>query len=128
MRIDLTPSEEARLTAAARKTGLPPAEFVKRLALEHLPEVPTTAEDTVDARLSEWQKQDGIALMPNLAARTLFAQWAEEDSHMTDSEREAEERLWEDFQDLLVVRGRKNEPRISWDGVKKQLRKQGIID
>jgi hypothetical protein len=98
MRIDLTPSEEARLSAAARKTGLTPAEFVKRLALEHLAAVPLTAEDAVDDKLRQWQEQDGKTLTPDIPTRELFAQWAEEDAHMTDAEREAEDRLWEEFE------------------------------
>ena len=36
-------------------------------------------------------------------------------------------KLWEDFWDLLVSQSRKNEPRVSWDEVKAQLRKRGII-
>jgi hypothetical protein len=98
MRIDLTPTEEARLSAAARQTGLSPAELVKRLTFENLPDVPATADATVDARLSQWQEQDGKTLTPDIPARTLFAQWAEEDAHLSDAEREAEDHLWEDFQ------------------------------
>jgi hypothetical protein len=96
--IDLTPTEEARLMAAARQRGLTPAEFVKRLALEHLPAAPVTAEDAVDARLRQWQEQDDRTLMPDVPTQTLFAQWDAEDAQMTDAEREAEDRLWEAFQ------------------------------
>jgi hypothetical protein len=98
MRIDLTPTEEARLAAAARQTGLTPAELVKRLAFENLPDVPATADDAVDTRLSQWQEQDGKTPMPDIPTQTLFARWAEEDAHMTDAERGAEDHLWEDFQ------------------------------
>ncbi len=98
MRIDLTPTEAARLCAAARQTDLTPAELVKRLAFENLPDVPATADDVVDARLSEWQEQDGRPLSPDIPTRTLFAQWAEEDLPMTDAERGAEDHLWEEFQ------------------------------
>ena len=98
MRIDLTPTEETRLSAAARQTGLTPAELVKRLAFEHLPDVPATADDAVDARLSQWQEQDGKPLPPDISVRNLFAQWADEDAPMTDAERGAEDQLWEEFQ------------------------------
>jgi hypothetical protein len=98
MQIDLTPTEEARLTAAARQNGVTPAEFVKRLALEHLSAVPITTEDAVDARLRQWQEQDGRTLTPDVPTQTLFAQWATEDARMTEAEREAEGRLWESFQ------------------------------
>jgi hypothetical protein len=101
MQIDLTPTEEARLSAAARQTGLSPAELVKRLAFENLPDVPATADAAVDARLSQWQEQDGKTLTPDTPTRTLFAQWAEEDVHMTDAERGAEDQLWEEFQKSL---------------------------
>jgi hypothetical protein len=101
MRIDLTPAEAARLSAAARQTGHTPAELVKRLAFENLPDVPPTADDAVDARLRQWQEQDGRLLTPDVPARTLFAQWSEEDASMTDTERWAEDRLWEDFQESL---------------------------
>lgn len=37
-------------------------------------------------------------------------------------------RLWEDFQDLLVARARKNEPRVPWQEVKARLRKQRLLD
>src|SRR5437016_2309509 len=96
--IDLTPSEEARLAAAAKQIGLAPAELVKKLVEEHLPAVPAADEDALDAKLRQWQEQDGTALMPDVPTEILFAQWAEEDTHMTDEEREAEDRLWEDLE------------------------------
>ena len=34
--IDLTPTEQERVTAAARRTGLDPAEFIKKLVTESL--------------------------------------------------------------------------------------------
>jgi hypothetical protein len=103
MRIDLTPTEAARLCAAARQTGLTPAELVKRLAFEHLPAAPATAEDAVDVRLGQWQEQDGKPLTPDIPTRTLFAQWEEEDAPMTEAERRAEDQLWEAFQQSINV-------------------------
>ena len=97
MQIDLTPTEAARLGAAARRAGLTPAELVKRLAFEHLPDVPAPADEALDVRLRRWQEQDRKPLTPDVPARTLFAQWAEEDASMTDAERGAEDRLWEEF-------------------------------
>ncbi len=35
--IDLTPAEQARLTASARRTGLEPTALAKRLVTDHLP-------------------------------------------------------------------------------------------
>lgn len=35
--LNLTPTEEAEITAIARQTGLAPADYLKRLVKEHLP-------------------------------------------------------------------------------------------
>ena len=41
--LDLTPTEEARISTVARQIGLAPSEYVKTLVREHLPPVePTT--------------------------------------------------------------------------------------
>jgi hypothetical protein len=101
MEIDLTPTEAARLSAAARQAGLQPAELLKRLALEHLADVTAPAEEALDARLRQGQEQDGKPLAPDVPAWTLLAQWAEEDASMTDAERGAEGHLWEAFQQSL---------------------------
>jgi hypothetical protein len=97
MQIDLTPSEAARLGAAAQRAGLAPAELVKRLAFEHLTDAPAPVEDALDARLRQWQEQDEKPLTPDIPARTMFDQWAEEDASMTDADRGAEDHLWEEF-------------------------------
>lgn len=55
-------------------------------------------EEIVAEKLRQWQEQDGKVLMPDVPIRTLFAQWAEEDARMTDAEREAEDRLWQDIE------------------------------
>lgn len=96
--IDLSPSEAARLSEAAKLVGIAPAELVKELVKEHLPALPGRHEDSLDAKLRKWQDQDGTKLTPDVAAQTLFAQWAEEDAQMTDEEHEAEDRLWEDLE------------------------------
>lgn len=98
MQIDLTSTEAERLGAAARRAGLTPAELVKRLAFEHLPDAPAPAEETLDGRLRQWQEQDRRPLTPDIPAQTLFARWAEEDASMTDVERGAEDHLWQEFQ------------------------------
>ncbi len=96
--IDLTPFEEARISAVAERTGLAQSEFVKKMLDEHLPVFPTTGEEELDAMLRKWQSEDGTALMPDVPTQALFAQWAKEDVNMTDEEREAEDRLWEDLE------------------------------
>ena len=100
--IDLTPYEEAQISAAAKQTGLAPAAFVKKLVQEHLPTVPAEDGDELDAKLRKWQEQDGTKLMPDVPTQTLFAQWADEDAQMTDEEREAEDRLWKDLEQGLT--------------------------
>jgi hypothetical protein len=104
--IDLTPSEEAQLSEAAKQTGLAPAELVKKLVKEHLPAIHAYAESDLDSNLRKWQEQDGMKLMPDIPTRTLFAQWAEEDALMTNDEREAEDRLWEDLEKGLTQNSR----------------------
>jgi hypothetical protein len=99
--IPFTPTEEEQLSAAAKQTGLAPAELIRRLTLDHLPPVAANAEEEIDAKLRQWQEKDGTILMPDVSTRTLFAQWADEDMHMTDEEREAEDRLWQDFENSI---------------------------
>ena len=104
--IDLTATEEAQISSAARHAGLAPAELVKRLVKEHLPTVPTDAENDLDAKLRKWQQQDGVKLYPDVSTQELFAKWAEEDALMTDEERESEDRLWEELEPALTEHGR----------------------
>ncbi len=78
--LDLSPTEEARLTAAAQQKGLAPAALVKALMTEHLPAPADPPED------------------PTLA---LFAQWAQEDARLTPEEIAEENRTWEQFQENI---------------------------
>lgn len=73
--LDLTPTEQARLDAAARQQGLAPDAVLHGLMDAHLP----PAEDEADPMLA------------------LFAAWAEEDAHMTPEEIAEENRTWEEF-------------------------------
>ncbi len=76
--IDLTPAEEARLAAAARRAGLAPTEAARRLVTEHLPLVETEG----DAR--------------NAASIALLQSWLAEDATDDPEEiRRAEEELAE---------------------------------
>ena len=94
--INLTPDEEARLSAAAMQDGLAPETLVENLVREHLPTANPYEE--LDRKLRERQAQDHVTLMPDRSAAELFAEWDREAARMTDEEREAEDRLWEDFQ------------------------------
>ena len=76
--IDLTPAEEARLTAAARRARLAPAEAARKLVTEHLP----LAETEGDAR--------------NAASISLLRGWLrDEATDNPDEIRRAEEELAE---------------------------------
>ena len=96
--IDLTPSEEAQISAAAKETGLAPAELVRKLVKEHLPAVSTADDDDLDAKLHKWQEQDGIKLLPDVSTQALFAQWAEEDAQLTEEERAENERIYTEIE------------------------------
>lgn len=104
--IDLSPSEEAQLSQVAKQTGLATEELVKKLVLAHLPARPAHDSDDLDAKLRKWQEQDGTKLTPDIPAHSLFAQWAAEDAEMTQAEREAEDRLWEDLEKGLTENSR----------------------
>ena len=99
--IDLTPSEEERLSAIAKETGLDLAALVKKLVEERLPVVTAAEDDDLDARLRKWQQQQGTKLGPDISTGTLFAMWAKEDEQMTHEEREMEDRLWNELEGTI---------------------------
>ena len=79
--LDLSPTEEAQITAVAQSNGLSPAEAARKLLTQNLPPVP----DAVSQNMAD----------PTLA---LFAQWKAEDAQMTPEEAAEEQRLWEQFE------------------------------
>lgn len=99
--IPFTPTEEARLTDAARRAGVTVVELVKRRALGHLPPTPPDVEAEVLAKLRKWQEEDPTPLRPHIPVHELFAQWDEEDAQMTDEERAEEDRIWEGFEEAI---------------------------
>ena len=98
--IVLDENEEALLNDAARFAGLPAGDLVKRLAFDHLP-VNSPPVD-LDKLLGEMQQRDGTPLQADVDAATLFAAWAEEDAALSDEERKAGERLWDEIEQGLV--------------------------
>jgi hypothetical protein len=96
--IQLTAREETQLAEVAQRNGLSPEEWLRQLALESLTNAPINDQDELDGKLRRWQAQDGVKLNPNIPASELFARWAEEDARMTEEERNAEGRLWEDIE------------------------------
>lgn len=93
--IDLTPSEEARISAAAKQTGLDPSEWVKKLVEANLP---VTDEEHLDSELPQAQVQNGTASMHDASTQALFAQWAEEDARLTREERTENERIYAEIE------------------------------
>ncbi|MEO7714856.1 MAG: hypothetical protein ABIY70_01530 [Capsulimonas sp.] len=96
--INLTPAEEARLSAAARRRGVAPAQFAETLLRENLPEEVDADVNDVLAKLHQWQAETGTKTSAHKSASVLFAEWAEEDANMTVAEREAENQLWSDIE------------------------------
>jgi hypothetical protein len=66
--IDLTPAEEARLAAAARRAGEAPADVIRKLVTKHLPPTereekpPGTAADLLRGWLRDEATDDPIQL------------------------------------------------------------------
>jgi hypothetical protein len=57
--IELTPEQEARLTAAARQEGVSPADLASRLVVDHIPTLPVDrAADPTVALLQSWLAED----------------------------------------------------------------------
>ncbi len=96
--IDLTATEEAQISTAAKNAGIAPAELVRQLVKEHLPIIPAEHESDIDATLQKWQRQDQSTSNANDATQALFARWAEEDAHMTDGEREENDRIYAEIE------------------------------
>ena len=93
--IDLTPAEEARLAAAARREGLEPTELARKLVTEHLPPV-LENESEVDAE--------------NAAAIALLQSWLKEEATDDPEEiRKAEQELAEFKQNLNANRAATDE-------------------
>ncbi len=100
LRIDLSPTEAAQLSAAAQASGLTPEALVKKLLHTYLPTRPDAA--TLDALLVEWQAQEETPLVLDMPAATLEAQWAQEDARMTEAEQAEEDRLWAELEPALT--------------------------
>ena len=81
-------------------------ELVKRYQAGEMPESaratvtyePELAQDPITLKLHQWQKETQTQMEPEIPTQELFAQWAEEDAHMTEEERQAESKLWEEFE------------------------------
>jgi len=99
MTLNLSPQLEARLVEVAKQEGVEPGALVEKLLTEYRPakESPEEQQARVRALLAKWQEETQTVTADPVSAHELFRQWDEEDALMTDEEREAEDRLWEDF-------------------------------
>ena len=91
--IDLTPAEEARISAAAKQIGIAPSEWVKKLVEANLPE---TSEERLDSELRHPQEQNGT--VSDASTQAMFAQWAQEDAQLTEEERAENERIYAEIE------------------------------
>lgn len=82
---------------------IPAPEFVKRFQSGEIPanaRVTVTYEDQdrVRAKLHQWQRETNTQTSVATSTRELFRQWDEEDAAMTEEEKRAESRLWEEVE------------------------------
>jgi hypothetical protein len=96
--INLSPSEEARLSAAAKKAGIAPVQLAERLVREHIPSAQTETIDPTSNKIHNWQTADNSTYQPAIQATELFAQWAKEDEAMTDEERADNDRIYSEIE------------------------------
>ncbi len=59
--LDLTPTEAARLVAAARQEGVAPEQFVKKLVADHLPPNIEATFAEIVAPVHEYSRQQGYS-------------------------------------------------------------------
>lgn len=105
--IDFSPTQAEQLANIAREEGVAPATLVQQLVAAHLPSRNPVAQ--VQALLAQWQAEDkSFSVIPSLVSqagddptKALFRTWDEEDARMTDDERRAEDKLWQEFLDGL---------------------------
>ena len=57
--------------------------------------------DAIAAKLVIWQAEDGSELFPDVSVRDLLTRFGDEDSKMTETEREKEYTLWVDIENSL---------------------------
>lgn len=119
MSLELSPEIENAVRERAQAEGVSVNDLLARtftpVPQSTPPNLPPVRDPKahVDALLAKWQAEDKTPLRsapPTLPGETetqaLFRKWAEEDAHMTDAERDAEARLWQDIEQGLRENGR----------------------
>jgi hypothetical protein len=100
--IDLTPSEEARLVAAAKETGVDAAELAKRLVTAHLPAV--AGDNEPEPKQGKSEGQNGAEIVSDAPTQELFAKWAQEDALLTEAERAESDRIYAELEKAGIPR------------------------
>ena len=119
MSLQISPDVENMVRERANAEGVSVEELLTRtfsLKQNDAPQNNTPIRDPkahVQALLAQWQAQDNTPLVPPVATRpgetptqALFRQWDEEAAHMTDAEKEAEDRLWTEIEQGLQQNSR----------------------
>lgn len=108
MTLEIAPDVAREIRENAAREGVSESDYLARL-MQSARLTPTdnfavaSADPAarVRALLTKLQEADGMPFAPTIPAKTLFAQWDAEDANMTDEEREAEDRIWENYMQRL---------------------------
>ncbi len=116
MSLELSPEVEKVVRERAAQEGVSVDDLLARtfLVLQEKALSIGDPKERVRALLTKWQTEDNTPLMPPISTRNgetptqaLFRKWEEEDTKMTEEERQAEDRLWDDIQqDIDAERAR----------------------
>ena len=107
MSLDLSAEIENVVRERAAAEGVSVNDLLARTFIHNKAQtsLPTDPKEHVQTLLAQWQAEDNTFLRHPLLTRpgetptqTFFRKWREEDFKMTDEEREAEDRLWEDLE------------------------------
>jgi hypothetical protein len=108
MSLDISPEVENLLEQEARRAGVSVDTLLTRTFAPQTEPPSVNSAKQIRDLLTAWQKADNtpIALpAPNDGSMTpseaLFQQWRQEAIHMTDDEKQAEEHLWQQFQENI---------------------------
>lgn len=98
--LELAPEVEDTVREYASREGVSVSDLIARA----FPPLRETQEERIaraKALVRRWQEEDGTlarhASVPVQSLDEMFREWEEEDSRMSDEEREAAEQAWEDF-------------------------------
>jgi hypothetical protein len=115
--IDLAPQTEAWISAEAKHLGVLPADLVRGILDERAASTdsPHDPRERVRTLLRRWQALDRTPMLstgPEHSSETpttaLFKRWEEEDASLTNTEQEADLRLWEAYQEGIDVERTQN--------------------